>query len=228
MFSECKLVTGDFEECVEFPPVPKNHSRLFFSKEVSLFRIDGFDRTLETDQVLPGQTRGPKFSPVHLRTILSKHGRIPVAQIQIHTNKFGKPFVVCGAESQIRPEFYFSLSHTLSRTFLAISNDVEIGIDCEEVRELSGFWDVAKYFFSRQEQEYIQKNTGLDKLISFYKILTRKEAIVKCLGIGINRDIQKWNMTLSTLNLDRKCINIQTFQCQKDAIILSIARMTDR
>lgn len=86
----------------------------------------------------------------------------------------------------MRPYFanhiHFNISHSGNCVVCAISSDFELGIDVEEIRpiELSDF----EGQFSEAEMLNICKSD--DKLFSFYDLWTKKEAVMKADGRGIN------------------------------------------
>ncbi|MEM6803628.1 MAG: 4'-phosphopantetheinyl transferase superfamily protein [Bacteroidota bacterium] len=118
----------------------------------------------------------------------------------------GKPFL---------PSVFFNISHTSNRVVCAISQKGRIGIDIEEKKEveLKNFesWFTAKEWKAITESEV--------SLLKFYRYWTRKESIIKALGLKlsylnqIELDIQKdvfeengkkWYLTEIALGADYK------------------------
>ena len=75
---------------------------------------------------------------------------------------------------------HFSASHSEDRVILAVS-DREIGADIERILPRST--DVAKRFFTKEEQAYLLG--AEDAVARFYEVWTKKEAFGKWLGSGI-------------------------------------------
>jgi len=92
---------------------------------------------------------------------------------QIGYMKTGKPFL---------KNVFFNISHTDNLVVCAISNEGEIGIDVEKMNplELSDF----KASFTNDEWEAI--NTSPFPVKQFYWYWTRKESIIKALGVGLS------------------------------------------
>lgn len=91
---------------------------------------------------------------------------------------FGKPY--CKSHSDI----YFSLSH--SGDFLALAiNDRDVGIDIEKIREAKE--TLVNRVCCQNEKDRIFSSDNPD--VAFTKIWTRKEAYLKALGTGIDREL---------------------------------------
>lgn len=101
---------------------------------------------------------------------------IPVIDYYFGAN--GKPYLMhdkCG----------FSVSYTDDHVYIAIVEDALIGLDVEEVSDIS--LGVSQQFMSGKELRKLGEEE--DKLEYFYKIWTLKEAYVKLIGTGINDSI---------------------------------------
>ena len=91
---------------------------------------------------------------------------------------FGKPY--CKSHGEI----YFSLSHSGDFLALAIS-DKDIGIDIEKIREAKE--NLVNRVCCKNEKDKIFSSDKPDT--EFTKIWTRKEAYLKALGTGIDREL---------------------------------------
>lgn len=85
----------------------------------------------------------------------------------------GKPFL---------KKAFFNISHSDSKVVCAITTQGEIGIDIEKVKpiELDNF----KTFF--MEKEWKEINSSSSPLDKFYWYWTRKESIIKALGVNLS------------------------------------------
>lgn len=92
---------------------------------------------------------------------------------KIEYRKTGKPFL---------KDVFFNISHSDSLVVCAISTEGEIGIDIEKVKpvELDDF----KPWFTENEWKSINKPPS--QLDNFYWYWTRKESIIKALGINLS------------------------------------------
>ena len=103
---------------------------------------------------------------------LDKH--LDLSQIQY--SKYNQPF--------FNSDLFFSTSHAGNKVICAASKTKNIGIDIEKIvpRDLNEFINL----LSDKELVKIQKNP--DPLIEFYKCWTKKEALSKAIGLGVNND----------------------------------------
>jgi len=85
----------------------------------------------------------------------------------------GKPFL---------KKAFFNISHSDSKVVCAITTQGEIGLDIEKVKpiKLNNF----NAFFT--EKEWTEINSSASPLDNFYWFWTRKESIIKALGVNLS------------------------------------------
>jgi len=88
----------------------------------------------------------------------------------------------------------FNLSHSKSVAALAVSFDIEIGVDVEDLRPIDP--DVAKRYFSPAENASLATLAGWEWLRAFYRCWTRKEAILKAEGVGLRTPLDSFDVSL--------------------------------
>lgn len=93
----------------------------------------------------------------------------------IRLNEWGKPFAPDGG--------CFNISHSGSYVLFALS-DFEIGCDIERIRFLNPL-KTGRAVFGENERQYIADS--YDKIGSFFKLWTKKESLLKCIGEGFHR-----------------------------------------
>lgn len=91
---------------------------------------------------------------------------------EYHLNEFDKP---------ISDNAYFNISHSDGVVVLATA-ERPIGVDIEKIRTRSN--SLVDHISSKEEKEYIKDD------INFYEVWTNKEALVKCLGTGIRKNVK--------------------------------------
>lgn len=97
----------------------------------------------------------------------------------IDRNEFGKPFLsTC-------PALSFNLSHTGSWMLLAVSRDIKLGVDIEQIKPRGLLQGLVCKCFSPTEQRYWMDLPPSLQEEMFYAFWTRKEAFVKAVGRGI-------------------------------------------
>lgn len=124
-----------------------------------------------------------------MRSILGLTIGMAPAGLEFVNNPWGKPAL---------PGFgkpFFSLSHTADLGALAIGWRCPVGVDIEQVRPIEP--DVARMSFSPAEQEALASLAAHDWLQGFYRCWTRKEAVIKALGLGLAQSLDGFDVTLT-------------------------------
>ena len=110
-----------------------------------------------------------------------------------------KPHCVCltyGAQGKPAMDgLRFNISHSGDLAVFAFTLLPAVGIDVEELREVSSAFQIAEYYFSRAERDALASLTE-DQSESFLRCWTRKEAVVKALGGGLAIDLASFDVSL--------------------------------
>ncbi len=80
----------------------------------------------------------------------------------------------------------FNLSHADDLMLVAISHDAEVGVDVERLRPLPEMADLAPEFLTRAELDRLALVDEAERLVTLYRIWTRKEAWLKARGVGLS------------------------------------------
>jgi 4'-phosphopantetheinyl transferase len=94
----------------------------------------------------------------------------------------GKPYI------KGKPEIRFNLSHA-GNYALAGFGEKPLGVDIERIGRVKK--GIAKRFFTKKEQEYLEKLSGEEREEGFTKLWTRKESFVKAIGTGLSFGISR-------------------------------------
>lgn len=123
--------------------------------------------------------------------------------IVIQLDKNNKPFI------KNVNNLYFNLSHS-NKIGLCIISDKEVGCDVEKISD--DFLDIAKTYFNKNEINLIeQQKTYKNKQELFFRLWTLKESYTKALGIGLNLDLNKFQISLNNKKIKVSSdINIDT------------------
>lgn len=98
---------------------------------------------------------------------------IDIEKEKVYENSYHKPLI---------NNIYFNISHSFQMSIVIISHK-NCGIDIERLDDKVNHQDLSKRFFSKNEyQEYLNSD---NKIETFIKEWTRKEAYFKYLGTGI-------------------------------------------
>jgi len=85
-------------------------------------------------------------------------------------------------------DVHFSLSHSGDRCVIAVSAEGPVGVDVEEIRQVPELVGIAQSRFAPGEAAEILALSGEQRLRTFYRCWTRKEAYLKATGAGIGGD----------------------------------------
>lgn len=112
-----------------------------------------------------------------LRLRLSAYLHCKPAEIIFHYNEWGKPFV---ANARLE----FNVAHSDNHFVLALSQE-PVGVDIEKIKTIEDLQLVARTVFSPVELTAWTLLPETEELPAFYRIWTRKEALLKALGRGV-------------------------------------------
>lgn len=112
-----------------------------------------------------------------LRVLTGRYTRQALEQVRFTEDVNNKPALVGDTGWQI------NLSHSGNWMLLAVGN-VALGIDVEQIQPPFSFDDILPASFSQQEQAYVR--VGADSRRRFYEVWTRKEALRKATGKGMD------------------------------------------
>lgn len=120
-----------------------------------------------------------------LRWILSRYLLDSPALISIKYNTYGKPYLSNPAQSDL----FFNVSHSGELALLAFTQSGPIGVDVEKVDNKVNPDAISSNFFSTPEIMILNQQSGENRWSTFYKLWTRKEALLKALGYGLIKDM---------------------------------------
>jgi 4'-phosphopantetheinyl transferase len=119
-----------------------------------------------------------------LRSLLSKYARIAPAKVELVSSKQGKLHIAAHQSSRIR----FNLSHSRWLAIYAVTFDRDVGVDIERIDRSVAWQDISKAFFTECEQNVISRLPADRQPDAFFEIWTRKESMLKALGMGFQFD----------------------------------------
>lgn len=146
-----------------------------------------------------------------LRIKLSKELKTTAKSILISETENGKPFA-----SGVDLPFNLSRSKSMFAFAIGRSNQA-VGIDIEQIKSSIDIKSISRNYFSISEQQSIfsfEKVT--DQNCRFFEFWTRKEALLKAIGIGINTELKK----VQVMEGDNQ-IDIDGIQPEADSYVIS-------
>jgi 4'-phosphopantetheinyl transferase len=125
-----------------------------------------------------------------LRYLLSAETGILPQNIVFAEGPYGKLCLTGGGGP------HFNVSHSRSFALIGLSASRPVGVDIEAMRALGGELDLAQAFFSDAEYRALKGLVGQTLRLSFYKIWTCKEAVLKACGCGITEHLKEFSVEL--------------------------------
>jgi len=172
------------------------------SLDVESARLGEFEQYLSPDEHL----KAAHFRfPVHrsrfiagrglLRSILARYLSCSPAELIFNYSDLGKPYI--GDERQ--PPIHFNVAHSEDRFILAIAVRA-VGIDIEKIglSDRMELDSLAELVFSPDELAEWSSITALDRSIPFLTLWTRKEALLKGIGLGIAHHLKNVSVFFET------------------------------
>jgi 4'-phosphopantetheinyl transferase len=101
------------------------------------------------------------------------------ASLDFAAGEHGKPYLPAV------PELHFNLSHSHQMALVAVSREVEVGVDVEWFRPLPACLSIAERFFPPAELAALMDVPPADREREFFRLWTRIEAKLKARGIGL-------------------------------------------
>lgn len=115
-----------------------------------------------------------------LRRVLAHYVEAGPAEIELRLGSQGKP-ALADPGAGLR----FNLSHSGNLALIAVTRDVEVGVDVEERREDRDFPRLAEIGLSGSDATTVRDASPGRRADAFYTAWVRQEAVAKCLGVGL-------------------------------------------
>jgi 4'-phosphopantetheinyl transferase len=128
---------------------------------------------------------------IALRKILSVYIPLKAHEIEFNYQQNGKPEI---SESQNCNCIRFNVSHSGNFAIIGVTLKRGIGVDIERYRKME-FLEIARRYFSEREYGELQAIPAQDLQRHFFSCWTRKEALLKGLGVGIAHLLDQVSVT---------------------------------
>lgn len=149
---------------------------------IKILSKDEYDRAISFKSMADKSTY--LISHILLRMLISRYINVRPSEIAFINNKYGKPSI------KNSNDLCFNLSHTYGKTVIAFSR-CEVGIDIEYTKNFPDIEEMAEICFSKNERKLLENLDNGKKLKQFFTFWTRKEALLKAIGIGILDDLKE-------------------------------------
>jgi len=114
------------------------------------------------------------------------------------TGAHGKPEAVLAASA---PRLRINLSHTRGLAAVAMTQDVDVGVDVEWMARDSDLLNIAERFFAVDERRQLALAAETDRRDCFFAFWTLKEAYIKAIGLGLAMPLADFSFQLETLRI---------------------------
>lgn len=128
-----------------------------------------------------------------LRRVLSGYLGVAPQRIEFDTEAFGKPCLKPGPG--VAP-LAFNLSHSGDLALVAVANMGPVGVDVEELREVSDTTALARRYFAVAEQARLEGVPESGRSRAFLSQWTAKEAFIKATGEGLRRRLDSFEIAI--------------------------------
>lgn len=129
-----------------------------------------------------------------LRGVLSRCAPPAPESWRFVSGPMGRPELAPG---QTPRPIRFNLSHTPGLAACAVTLDVDVGIDVENVERAGVDVDVTARSFTASERAYVQAGPDEDRRRRFFQIWTLKEAYIKATGRGLSVQLDSFSVSPS-------------------------------
>ncbi len=126
-----------------------------------------------------------------VRTVLSRYAPVPPADWNFTLNSFGRPRI-----AEIHAEargLAFNISHTLGLIALAVTRDLDVGVDVENVVSRQVTLGIAERFFAPTEVAALERLPHPQRHGRFFEYWTFKESYMKARGMGLSIPLDKFS-----------------------------------
>ena len=117
------------------------------------------------------------------RRILSRYLGTEPQQLVVTTSEDGKPLLNVSVHER---SLAFNLSHSGAWGMLAITSGAAVGVDVEQIDAHLDFNGIATRFLTSAEQNQLRFFSAVRQRRAFYRLWTRKEAVLKMIGCGFS------------------------------------------
>jgi 4'-phosphopantetheinyl transferase len=132
-----------------------------------------------------------------LRQVLGRYLQLDAAEVAITQGPHGKPML---QNARTPTGLQFNLTHCRSMALLAVTMGQPVGIDVEDGTRLNkaDISALARDYFTTNETQAIMSVTGSERIGAFLTCWTRKEALLKAVGVGLNAHLNLFEVPLNT------------------------------
>jgi 4'-phosphopantetheinyl transferase len=130
-----------------------------------------------------------------MRSILGSYLQTVPSSLQFVYSEHGKPRI----KNPVARDIRFNVSHSGEQAVVAVVSGREIGVDVEQIRDNVEIDSLAERFFSIAEKDFLRRLPHKEKLPTFFRFWTCKEAFLKAQAVGLSRSLASFTVDLTTI-----------------------------
>lgn len=132
-----------------------------------------------------------------LRILLGQYVGDRPQNLMFATAPDGKPQLCKRHDNPENESIRFNLAHSGELALVAVARGLEVGIDCERLREVNEFERLAERYFHPAETKELLAAPPAGRLLNFLRCWTAKEAVLKACGTGIGEALPLLHIPLA-------------------------------
>jgi len=148
--------------------------------------LDGKEKSRAAKFAFPKDRRAYVLRHALLRRLVGAYLGVRASRPEFVAGRIGKPALKSAPN---RSRLAFSMAASWPIVLFAFASRHELGVDVERIRPIDEAADIAATHFTAQEQRALSAALPADQPRTFFRIWTRKEALVKAIGIGLTADL---------------------------------------
>jgi 4'-phosphopantetheinyl transferase len=133
-----------------------------------------------------------------LRRALGRYLDREPAAIELTGGEHGKPALA----GERPPPLRFNLSHSGELALIAVTAEREVGVDVELAAGGRDVMRLAEAGLAPEEAAAVRSAPRGARAAAFYSAWVRKEAVAKCLGVGLGAPLPPTPVSVSMLDVD--------------------------
>lgn len=209
----------------------RDHEIHVFAAPIAVTIPEQWYAALSADE----RERGARFlRPMHqqrfitaraiLRQLLGQYLNVDPAVIQFSFGEHDKPALAGPHANSLQ----FNLSHSDDMAVYAFTRSGAIGIDIEKIQSENKS-DIAERFFSPAEIAALATLAPSEQAAGFFRLWSRKEAIIKANGKGLAQPLSSFSVALDaqqeTIHVDQQVWTLYPLAIQSEyAAALAVAK----
>lgn len=160
--------------------------------------VAALERHLSPDEVeradrfrFPRHRRRHVVSRGVLRRLLAAYTGLSPDELRFGYGEKGKPFLI-----DLEAPPIFNLSHSDELVLIGVTENEELGVDVERLRDMPDALSISEHFFSAEERVDLRSVPETQISSAFFNCWTRKEAYIKAVGDGLSVPLDCFDVTL--------------------------------